>query len=280
MSASTPLTDEQRKAVSHVRAMYTSLLAPLPFGTAESVDARARLPEPGKLPADFTARVEIAPPSPHPHPLLPSAALKAPERVPVYFYALGGDPVDSESDAGLADTRVLFFIHGGGNVVGHPADPPKCVFIAPSYRLATVPENAFPAALQDILAAYDYVLGKGYSASNVVLAGDSAGGNHALVLTHLILQSNRPPPRGVAVIAPGSIQSFEHMSEHAKAQAGNDILDVSVYVNMTTKYISSSGVSRTDPLVSGSFLPFGASWPKTLILHRHRGPADRRVPRA
>jgi len=200
MSANTPLTDEQRKAVSEVRAMYSRLFASLPFGTAESVEERARLPDPGSIPADVTVRVEIAPPSPHPHPLLPSAALKTPERVPIYFYSLASDP--PASNAELADTRVIFFIHGGGNIIGHPTHAPffqfyiqllrviashsegdsagagKCVLIAPSYRLATVPENAFPAALQDIVAAYDYVLGKGYHASNVVVAGDSAGGNH------------------------------------------------------------------------------------------------------
>ncbi|KAI9461432.1 Alpha/Beta hydrolase protein [Boletus coccyginus] len=219
MSATdTPLTDEQRKAVSEARVMYASFFASLSFGTAESVEERARLPDPGKLPADVTVRVEIASPSSQPHPLLPSAALRAPERVPIYFYSLGSDSV--RSDAELADTHVIFFIHGGGNVVGHPTQAPfvefytqllraiasysegdggsarKCVLIAPSYRLATVPENAFPAALQDIVAAYDYVLGKGYHASNVVVAGDSAGGNHAVVLTHLILQSSRPSPRG------------------------------------------------------------------------------------
>ena len=56
------------------------------------------------------------------------------------------------------------------------------------------------------------------------------------------------------------------MSEHAKAQAGKDIVDMSVYERMASVYVGDSGVSRTDPLVSGAFIPFTASWPKTLIL--------------
>jgi monoterpene epsilon-lactone hydrolase len=194
MSADTPLTDEQRAAVTAIRARITSAMKSLPGTPAESVDKRARRPDPESVPADVTVSVEIAPPSPQPHPLLPGTALKTPERVPIYFFALHGDSAER------ADTRVLFFVHGGGNITGHPTHlpfiefyaqllravaslsgdgaPGKWVLIAPSYRLATVPENAFPAALQDIVAAYDYVLGKGYDASNIVVAGDSAGGNH------------------------------------------------------------------------------------------------------
>jgi monoterpene epsilon-lactone hydrolase len=193
MSANTPLTDEQRNAVAEMRAAFSKV--PLPLGTAESVDERARRPDPESVPADVTVRVEIAPPSPQPHPLLDSAALKMPERVPVYFFAL-----HSDCNAQPVDTRVIFFIHGGGDVVGHPTHVPfvqfyiqllrvvaslsgdtaaaKCVLIAPSYRLSTIPENTFPAAPQDLVAAYDYVLGKGYDASNIIIAGDSAGGNH------------------------------------------------------------------------------------------------------
>ena len=188
-----PLTDEQRNAIAQLRAYYLST-TPFQIGIAESVEQRARLPDPAHVPTDVTTRVEIAPPSPHPHPLLNGNALKAPERVPVYFYSLHSDLAESE----VADTHVIFYIHGGGNVTGHPSDQmaigfytqllrsvashsgdaSKCVLVAPSYRLATVPENTFPAALQDIVAAYEYVLGKGYKPSNIVIAGDSAGGNH------------------------------------------------------------------------------------------------------
>lgn len=188
-----PLTSEQRSALAQVRAYYQSV-PPLQLGTAESVDERARSPNPAHLPTGVTARVEIAPPSPHPHPLLKNSGLKTPERVPVCFYALHSDQTESE----ITDTRVIFFIHGGGNVTGHPADQSfiglitqllhavashsggasKCAIVAPSYRLATVPENTFPAALQDVLAAYEYILEKGYKPSNIVLAGGSAGANH------------------------------------------------------------------------------------------------------
>ncbi|KAG9312870.1 Alpha/Beta hydrolase protein [Chiua virens] len=271
-----PLTDEQYNAMPGMRAGMRYLLPP--------IADPAQCPDPEHLPSDLTVHVEIAPPSPHPHPLLDGSSLKNSEPVPVFFYGIG-----DKINADVADTRVIFFIHGGGNVSGHPSnkvfvnlyaellravasqlgDTGKCVLIAPYYRVARIPENAFPAALQDLVAAYDYVLDKGYKPSNIVVAGDSAGGNHAFVLTHLVFQSGRPSdiPYGIAAIAPMGIQVYDNLSEHAKANAsGFDILDIPKLEMCSSWYIGDSGVSRTDPLVSGAFLPFTASWPKSLIL--------------
>ena len=88
----------------------------------------------------------------------------------------------------------------------------------------------------------------------------------AVVLTHLILESDRLSPRGVIAIAPFAIQVFDRLSEHAKAHANSDTLDLSTFGALTSAYVGNSGVALTDPLVSGAFIPFTASWPKTLIL--------------
>ncbi|KAF8449145.1 Alpha/Beta hydrolase protein [Boletus edulis BED1] len=282
ISPSAPLTDAQRNSVTQFRtALISSFVTPP--STAESLDERGRRPDPEHIPADVTVHIEIAPPSTQPHPLLDNSLLKTPERVPIYFFALRPE---SESDVPRATTRVIFFIHGGGNIVGHPTNPPflqfymqllraiaasgdsatRCVLVAPCYRLATVPENVFPAALQDLVAAYDHVLGMGYDASNIVIAGDSAGGNHAIVLTHLVLQSSRPSPRSVIAIAPSAILSYDDLSAYARAQADKDIFDVPTLKLMRNMYVGDSGVSRMDPLVSGALVPFAASWPRTLIL--------------
>ncbi|KAG6381510.1 Alpha/Beta hydrolase protein [Boletus reticuloceps] len=291
-SPNAPLTEAQRNSVTQFRAAMTSSFVSPP-STAESIDERGRRPDPENIPADVTVRIEIAPPSTQPHPLLDNSLLKTPERVPIYFFTLRPESEsESESDVPRATTRVIFFIHGGGNIVGHPTNPPflqlyiqllraiaahagpgdtatptqRCVLVAPSYRLATVPENVFPAALQDLVAAYDHVLGMGYNASNIVIAGDSTGGNHAIVLTHLVLESNRLSPRSVIAIAPSAILSYEDVSAYARAQVGKDIIDVPTLKLMRAMYVGNSGVSRMDPLVSGASIPFAASWPRTLIL--------------
>ncbi|KAG9312873.1 Alpha/Beta hydrolase protein [Chiua virens] len=277
-----PLTDAQQNAMPQVRAAFDIFLHPPGLGTrVDSLDERARRPGPETVPEDVTVKVEIAPPSQNPHPLL-NKVLKTPEPTPIFFYAL-----HSDKTADVKDTRVIFHIHCGGNVVGHPTeasfiqfyaqllraaaehsgDASKCVLVAPCYRLATAPQNAFPAALQDLVAAYDYVLGKGYNPSNIVISGDSAGGNHTIVLTHLIRQSGGTPPRGIISIAPMAMQALDDLSEQAKANAsGFDILNVPLCKTFASSYVGDSGVALTDPLVSGVYLPFTESWPKTLIL--------------
>jgi len=282
MDPNAPLTDQQRTAVTQARAVFANTLPPFQRA-ADTLDERARFPDPGVLPEDIALRIEIAPPSPSPHPLLDSRLLKKPERVPVFFYTHRGDHPAKDTDR--AHTRVIFLVHGGGNVVFHPTFPlyaefyvqllrgiaahtgnAPCVIAAPCYRLATVPEHVFPAAVQDLVAAYDYVLSQGYDVSNVFLAGDSAGGSHALVLAHLLLQSGRPAPPGIVAIAPYSIQVHDQLSEHAKAQLDKDVLSLSVYDAMGAAYVGNSGVSRTDPFISSAYLPFSESWPRTLIL--------------
>jgi hypothetical protein len=51
------------------------------------------------------------------------------------------------------------------------------IIAAPSYRLVTVAENIFPAALQDLFSAYHYLILKGFVAKNITITGDSAGRN-------------------------------------------------------------------------------------------------------
>ena len=87
-----------------------------------------------------------------------------------------------------------------------------------------------------------------------------------VVLTHIALQSNRPLPNGVIAIAPASIQAYDNLSEHAKAQANKDLVALSVYQLTATAYIGNTGFAPTDPLISGSLISFTESWPKTLIL--------------
>jgi epsilon-lactone hydrolase len=88
--------------------------------------------------------------------------------------------------------RILLYLHGGGYalktphvhrvLVGRLARATKCQAFMVDYRLA--PENPFPAALEDVIAAYRGLLTEGYLSSQIVVAGDSAGGG--LVGTLLI----------------------------------------------------------------------------------------------
>lgn len=83
------------------------------------------------------------------------------------------------------------------------------------YRLSGTPETCFPAAVQDAVSFYHYVISLGVNPANIIVSGDSAGGNVAIALARY-LQSNQPNlplPRGVVVFSPWV---------HVTATAGRD----------------------------------------------------------
>jgi acetyl esterase/lipase len=172
-------TTEQTEAVHNTRALFAGFQ--LPLGSARTASERAALPAEG-VPEGVHLDSELIPASTN----VPKAILDGrvhPDEVPIFFYS-------TTKDVKVESTPVVLFFHGGGNIAGHPTDfqflPALAGFTqklggtvvaAPSYRCATVPENSFPANLQDAFAAYEYLLKKGYKPEHITVAGDSSGGN-------------------------------------------------------------------------------------------------------
>ncbi|HJL16327.1 MAG TPA: alpha/beta hydrolase [Sandaracinaceae bacterium LLY-WYZ-13_1] len=110
---------------------------------------------------------------------------------------------------------VLYF-HGGGWVVGSLAShDATCRFfarrtgltvIAVDYRLA--PEHAFPAAVEDAVAAFrwvrDHGAAFGVDGARIAVAGDSAGGNLAAVVCAQVRDADEPMPAFQLLIYPGT----------------------------------------------------------------------------
>ena len=105
---------------------------------------------------------------------------------------------------------VILYLHGGGYTCGDleyskgfgsmlAASCGLKVFCA-AYRLA--PEFPFPAALDDALEAYRYLLGRGYSANRIVLCGESAGGGLLYALCLRLKKEKLPLPCGLIAISP------------------------------------------------------------------------------
>ena len=67
-----------------------------------------------------------------------------------------------------------------------------------NYRLA--PENPFPAARDDVVSAYEYLMNHGYQSQNIVFAGDSAGGGLVLQALVNLCATKKPMPAGATVI--------------------------------------------------------------------------------
>jgi acetyl esterase/lipase len=75
-----------------------------------------------------------------------------------------------------------------------------CLVLTPDYRVA--PEDPFPAALEDALDAYRWLLDQGYFGEQIILAGDSAGGGLAMALCMYLKDHRLPIPGGIVAMSP------------------------------------------------------------------------------
>lgn len=113
--------------------------------------------------------------------------------------------------------RVILYIHGSAYVIcsarthrgltARLSSSTGLPVFTVDYRLA--PEHPFPAAADDLEAAYRWLLGQGYDAANIVIAGDSAGGHLA---ADLIIENDRtgtPQPGAMVLFSPLIDLDFE-----------------------------------------------------------------------
>lgn len=124
---------------------------------------------------------------------------------PAHVNGISGEWVESASST----QAVLLYLHGGG-YFGCSAETHRPITVwfarhgfrvfAPDYRLA--PENPFPAALDDAVAAYRGLLADGYSPQHLVVAGDSAGGGLTLSLMLALRAEGTPLPTAAALFSP------------------------------------------------------------------------------
>jgi epsilon-lactone hydrolase len=108
------------------------------------------------------------------------------------------------------DNQVLLYLHGGGFVYGlsflhrrmvaYLAQKMGVRALMVDYRLA--PVHAFPAGLDDCVTAYRWLLKEGIPAQNIVVAGDSAGGNLTITTLMKLRDSGDPLPAAAACISP------------------------------------------------------------------------------
>jgi acetyl esterase/lipase len=121
---------------------------------------------------------------------------------------IGGVSGEWVEAVGIAFGTMLY-LHGGGYFSCSPKThrPITTAYalrglklFAPDYRLA--PENPFPAALDDALAAYKALLASGVAPANLAVAGDSAGGGLALAMLLAAKDAGLPMPACTMLFSP------------------------------------------------------------------------------
>jgi epsilon-lactone hydrolase len=140
----------------------------------------------------------------------------------------GNVPGEWISAPGANPQRVILYLHGGGYVVGsintHRAMVARIAraanarALAIDYRLA--PESPFPAAVNDAVAAYRWLLARGYKPNNIVIAGDSAGGGLTIAALLKLRDAGDPMPAGAVPISPWT--DLEGTGESVRSRAARD----------------------------------------------------------
>ena len=106
--------------------------------------------------------------------------------------------------------KTILYVHGGGYVSGSCNDhrgfvskfAKYCGFTNLVYEYRLAPENPFPAALEDSIKVYKWLLDKGFKAENIVIVGESAGGGLSLAILLALKKHNISLPAATVAISP------------------------------------------------------------------------------
>lgn len=164
---------------------------------------------------------------------------------------------------------VILHCHGGGYSTGSSiyartltaklAASTSMDVLCFDYRLA--PEHPYPAATEDAMKAWNYLMLLGYGARDVIVTGDSAGGNLALSLVLKLKEEGRLLPRGILLMSPWTDLTSSGKSFETKAEL-DPVLDKEYINRMIEAY--AEGKDLENPYISPLFGDF-SGFPPTYI---------------
>lgn len=147
------------------------------------------------------------------------AQLEIPAATEFEHVDVNGIPSIWAQAPGAAKDRIIIHFHSGGYIIGSAngyrsfggflSAATGCRVLLPDYRLA--PENPHPAAPEDAMTVYRWVLAQGYAPEKIAICGDSAGGGLALVTLQTIRDEKLPLPAAGISISP--LADFKHTGE-------------------------------------------------------------------
>ena len=172
---------------------------------------------------------------------------------------LNGLDVECLTNPNGDENRVVLQLHGGGYVLplddGHRNFGMKLGILANAfqtyfvdYRIA--PENTFPAALEDAFDAYQLLLTRNIPAENIIIFGDSAGGNLALALSLYLKEKNLPQPKCLILISPWATMQNNLPSRKYNAEKDLILGKGTALYDAVKKPAYAKGYSLKNPMLS------------------------------
>ena len=164
---------------------------------------------------------------------------------------------------------VILYLHGGGYTCGNIeyakgfgtvlANEYGIRVFCCAYRLA--PESPFPAAVEDALAAYEYLLQSGFNHDRIILCGESAGGGLCYALSLKLCEQYIAQPAGIIAISP-----WTDLTLSGKSHRENNEIDPSMTTERVKFFAECYSDDRENPLVSPIFFDKdSADFPPSII---------------
>ena len=161
------------------------------------------------------------------------AMFKLPKGIKTVKELAGGVPAEWLIPPGVSNGRVVLYLHGGSYISGscnshrsiaaNIAIASKARALTLDYRLA--PEHPHPAAVEDAVAAYKWLINGQVDPKRLAIAGDSAGGGLAVALLVSLRDRNIPLPAACVCLSPWTDLTFTGESWKSKAKADLIIFD-------------------------------------------------------
>ncbi|MFX1550413.1 MAG: alpha/beta hydrolase [Promethearchaeota archaeon] len=166
-----------------------------------------------------------------------------------------GVPAEWQIVPEAMDNKVILYFHGGGMVLMSPkthraltiqiAKLTRVKVLSVDYRLA--PEHPFPAPLEDCVKAYKWLLSQEIKPENIVIAGDSAGGNLTLTTLIKLRDEGVPLPTGVVALSPATDFTGDSKTFYENAKTDPILADIGIFW-WTTAFLA--GADPNNPLIS------------------------------
>jgi epsilon-lactone hydrolase len=170
-------------------------------------------------------------------------------------FRIGGLPAASIIVREARPHTDVLFLHGGAYALGsfrnyghftwRLGKAARARVLAIDYRLA--PEHPYPAALEDALAGYRWLLAQGTDPKRIVVAGDSAGGGLTLALLLKLRDEGQPLPAGAVAMSPWTDLAMTGASLHTNADS-DPMLVASEVPRLAAIYLD--GADPRDPYAS------------------------------
>src|ERR1700756_4395103 len=180
-----------------------------------------------------------------------------PEDVTYRDVTANGVPAILVMPADSSTKHILLHSHSGGSVtasmwqerkaVGHLAKAAGSRALVINYRLA--PEDKFPAQIDDVEAAFRWLLDQGYDPSRIASTGDSVGGNYSVNLALTLQRKKAPLPGAVLAISPWFDMELTNSTIDTNADT-DKMLSRELLRGFSDSMLNGTGVAVTDSRIN------------------------------